>query len=257
MDHVITRLLLATLLAASPLSGATGGDGAPSSSPSVAVPEGGHVLTDGVFDDGEWDDAAALRLGGVELLAKRDERYLYLALRFVDGKHSGLDLYLAAAPEVRRLFHVSSELGTKRFEEGSWTDFDWNVRGWVGNPVGYNHDPEHLVIHEPDGFELQLSRAMLAAEGLGGPTLRLAFRLKRPEVEVPEGAEAAKLGEWIVLELAGGSGGSASTGSAAASPAAPSRHLLVIWRPEAHGGPSLGGGAAYLTPNWTNRLDRS
>lgn len=174
--------------------------------PNLAVPEGRHVLADGALDDGEWDDAAPLRLGGVELLAKRDPRYLYLALRFVEGKHSGLDLYLAGQGGARRLFHVSGQLGTKRFADGSWSEYDWDVEGWVGNPVAYvlpEKEGDELVIYEPEGFELQLSREMLAAEGLGANHLRLAFRLKRPEVTVPVGAEEAEPGEWIVLDLSG------------------------------------------------------
>ena len=167
----------------------------------LAVPEGRNVLPDGVFDDGEWEDAAVLPIAGVELLAKRDAHYLYLAIRFVEGKHSGLDLYLASEAGTRRLFHISSELGTKRFAAGEWSAYDWDVRGWVGNPVGIERGAEELVIHEPGGFELQLSREMLAAEGLAGPTLRLAFRLKRPEAMVPEGAEEADLVRWIRLEM--------------------------------------------------------
>lgn len=189
-------VLLPILLAAIPLAAA---DGEPRT---LAVPEGRHVLTDGVFDAGEWNDAAALPLGDVELLAKRDPRYLYLALRFADGKHSGLDLYLAGDSGARRMFHSSSELGVKRREPDGWSEYDWNVRGWVANPVGIVRGTETLVIHEPDGFELQLAREMLAAEGLGGSEIRLAFRLKRPEVTVPEGAEAAEPEEWIVLDLA-------------------------------------------------------
>ena len=199
--HFFACLLSAALVAqAAPAADPESGSAA--SIPGLAVPEGRHVLVDGALDDGEWSDAAALPIGGVELLAKRDERFLYLALRFVDGKHSGLDLYLAASPEVRRMFHISSELGTKRFETGSWSEkLGWDVRGWVGNPVGFDHGSDTLVIYEPDGFELQFSRAYLAAQGLGTPTLRLAFRLKRPELTAPREAEAAPLDDWIVLEL--------------------------------------------------------
>jgi len=204
--HIVTFVVSAALAAGPAPSAEPPGD-APSRI--LEVPEVAGVtpvLTDGVLDDGEWSDAAALPLGGVELLAKRDARYLYLALRFVDGKHSGLDLYLASSPEVRRMFHISSELGTERFEDGHWSERSWNVRGWVGNPIGYNHDPDALVIYEPDGLELQFSRAMLAAEGLGGPGLRVALRLKRPDLTVPEGAEQAPLDEWVELKLPDGAG---------------------------------------------------
>jgi hypothetical protein len=160
------------------------------------------VLPDGVFEAGEWDDAAVLPLDGVELLAKGDARYLYLALRFVEEKHSGLDLYLAAGPEVRRLFHISSELLWKEFAEGTWSEYRRDVRGWTGNPVGFLHEGERVEIHEPDGFELQLARSMLAAQGLGADRLRLAFRLKRPELTVPAGAEAAALEDWLLLTWA-------------------------------------------------------
>ena len=163
------------------------------------IADGRHVLPDGVFDPGEWDDASALALDGVELLAKGDDRYLYVALRFVEETHTGLDLYLAAGAEARRLFHISSELLEKEFERGSWGAYDRDIGGWTGNPVGFLHQDDRIEIHEPEGFELQIARSLLAAEGLGADTLQLAFRLKRPEKTVPEGAEEAALEDWVIL----------------------------------------------------------
>jgi predicted nucleic acid-binding protein len=203
---LIASLLLAVavlIVSPPPPAAASGGGPAPAgTATTLEIPEGRHVLPDGEFEPGEWDDAAVLPLDGVELLAKGDARYLYLALRFVEEKHSGLDLYLAAGPEVRRLFHISSELLWKEFAEGTWSEYHRDVRGWTGNPVGFLHEGERVEIHEPDGFELQLARSMLAAQGLGADRLRLAFRLKRPELTVPAGAEAAALEDWLLLTWA-------------------------------------------------------
>jgi len=180
-----------------PLAGPAGAADDP-----LSVPPGSSVTVDGTFGDGEWADAARRSLpGGIELLAKRDAEALELALRFTDTKHSGLDLYLAVPGGAPRLFHISSELGTKTWADGAWSDFDWNTHGWTGNTIELEVSGKDLTIYEPDGFELRLDRAMLDEAGLGGDTLLLSFRLKRPLLTVPPGAEAAPLEEWLPLHL--------------------------------------------------------
>lgn len=169
----------------------------------LSVPNGHSVTVDGSFGDAEWTDAASRDLpGGIELLVKADAVSLYLALRFTETKHSGLDLYLASPGGTRRLFHISSDLGTKTWEDGAWGEYEWNPVGWSGNVIGFERTEEGLVIFEPDGFELRLDRDMLEDVGLGGETLRMSFRLKRPELTVPPDAAEAPLGDWPVLRLA-------------------------------------------------------
>ncbi len=168
----------------------------------LSVPTGSAVTVDGSFGDGEWADAARRDLtGGVELLAKQEDEFLDLAFRFTGTKHSGLDLYLAAPGGARRLFHISSELGTRTWTDGTWSDFDWSATGWSGNPVEVKVSENALTILEPDGFELRLGRSMLEEAGLGGDTLRLSFRLKRPVLTLPAKVEEAPLEEWLLLRL--------------------------------------------------------
>lgn len=183
-----------TLILVGALAGAADGP--------LTVSRGAPVTVDGSFGEGEWVDAASRDLpGGIELLAKEDAASLDLALRFTETKHSGLDLYLAAPGGARRLFHISSELGTKTWADGAWSDYDWSANGWSGNVIEFEVSEKVLTVFEPDGFELRLDRSMLDEAGLVGGKLLLSFRLKRPLLTVPPGAEAAPLEEWLVLRL--------------------------------------------------------
>jgi hypothetical protein len=175
---------------------------ATASGEAIDVPAGGPVTPDGSFAPAEWSNAAARRVdGGMDFLARRDAGALYLALRFGDQKHSGLDLYLADLDGTRRLFHISSELGTKTWSDGGWSEYDWEVAGWSGNPVEFQVRDDGLTIHEPDGFELRFGLGMLREEGLDLSSLRVSFRLKRPDLTVPPGADEAPLEEWIELRV--------------------------------------------------------
>lgn len=58
----------------------------------VAVPRGAHVLVNGSFGPGEWADAAAVPLDAMhELLVKQDDRYVYVGIRFLGPRHTGLE----------------------------------------------------------------------------------------------------------------------------------------------------------------------
>jgi hypothetical protein len=191
----MSAIVLAPIFLAVLLSATAGGE-------AIDVPAGGSVTPDGTFAPDEWSDAAARRLAGdVDLLVKRDDASLYLALRFGEQKHSGLDLYLADPDGTRRLFHISSELGTKRWSGGTWGDYDWEVAGWTGNPVEFEIRDDGLSIHEPDGFELRLGLDRLRNDGLDLHALRVSFRLKRPDLTVPPGADEAALEQWIELRV--------------------------------------------------------
>jgi hypothetical protein len=177
------------------LAAATAG---PTPAPSVAVPRGTHVLVNGRFASHEWADAAALTLDAEhELLVKRDENWLYLAVRFLGPAHTGLDLFLASEDGRQRRLHVSSALGDSTFSEGAWSEMRWGENdAWTANAIGSVVEEGRTRFLAPAGFELQIGLGLLH-----GSTWRCRLHLKRPESKLPPGAGSDRPGTWLSLVL--------------------------------------------------------
>jgi hypothetical protein len=166
-------------------------------SPPVKVARGTHVLVNGYFAQGEWSDATAVNLdGNHKLMVKQDDRYLYLAIEFLQQKHSGLDLALASPPGEPLGLHVSSALGTRTYRSEGWTDYDWRAEQWSANVVGTISDGGKMRVLEPDGFEVQINRSLL-----GGSELFVRIELKRPAVIFPADSRDGDTAGWIRLVL--------------------------------------------------------
>jgi len=105
--------------------------------PSGVIARYGSTPTiDGVFEDGEWDDAEVVQVGKNEQFrVKHDSSNLYFAFN-----HDGGNLYFSDAKGMRVL-HASMQLGSAEYEiSGSLTHslekaFDWQLFGLQNNSV--------------------------------------------------------------------------------------------------------------------------
>ncbi len=129
------------------------------------------------------------------LLAKRDERHLFLGVSFLGVAHTGIDLYFAAGEEPARKLHVSSALGESEYLNNAWSDMVWgeNTR-WTANSIGSVYREGRTEYLAPHGFEFQIRTSELSAS-----QWRVLIHLKRPELVLPAGADPSRPDQWLVL----------------------------------------------------------
>ncbi|MBP7866726.1 MAG: hypothetical protein KA419_12340 [Acidobacteria bacterium] len=186
---------------------------------SPVVPLGPSILVNGFVGVDEWRGALGLPLDPeVELKAREDSRYLYLAVVFKGARHTGLDLYLTTR-DGRAMLHVSSALGERAMEDNHpskagpiedthpaaikdthalthalelvWGRNCW----WTANPVCVTWEDGKQAVVAPEAFEFQLDRARLGRE------VALLIHLKRPDKTLPAGASPDVPDHWLRLKL--------------------------------------------------------
>jgi hypothetical protein len=188
MHGLVLSLLLLTSVPAAP---------APEAPPATRVPPGRHVLVNGSFAPGEWADAAAVPLdSGHVLRVKQDAEYLYLAIEFLQQKHTGLELFLGSAAGPPHAFHVSSALGSRTWGPEGWSEMAWQAEHWGANVIGTISGDGKMKLLEPNGFEIQLTKSQLR-----GGELAVRIELKRPAAVFPAGSRDDDPKGWLRLLL--------------------------------------------------------
>ena len=162
----------------------------------ISVPDGRYVLVNGLIAAGEWDGSARVVLDAeTQLLARKDRDHLFLAIVFKGPRHTGVDLYLRTKG-LTRMLHVSSALGERTREGGSWSAIAWGRNSWwTANTIGMVAEDGQRRFLEPDAFEFQIARTAL------GDAAELFVHLKRPEKRLPAGASETADGGWARLLL--------------------------------------------------------
>ncbi|MCP4154145.1 MAG: hypothetical protein GY757_40845 [bacterium] len=161
------------------------------------VPEGGHILVNGIFEDLEWNDALKKDLDeNLKLILKQDKQYIYIGIRFMKVKHTGIDFFLSDSKGNRVMMHISSALSESRWDGTKWMESTWGLnRLWSGNVTClYIADGKRRVV-EPDGFEFQIDKKMLP-----GKSWSLMMKLKRPSKTFPEKAVDSDTVHWFNLK---------------------------------------------------------
>ena len=96
------------------------------------IPRGSAVMIDGKLSPGEWSDAQRMNLAdGIDLLIKRHERFLLLAIVFPHAKYGFTDLIFNGTLDL----HASAKLGERTRGVGNaWPEWSWwNNDRWTAN----------------------------------------------------------------------------------------------------------------------------
>ena len=186
MLPVLFLSALLTLLHAAP-SGAT------------VIPRGAHVLLDGRLGPGEWTDAARIALSrGDELLVKRDDRYLYIAVRAATPELYGVDLYGDQGGESILNFHASAKLGEREGKGSEWPDWSWwNNRDWSAN-VARGDDFEKRQFRRDEAKELQIALTRFRTKTL---FVSVDVQSRSGTTTLPEKGTTRGERTWVPLEL--------------------------------------------------------
>jgi hypothetical protein len=162
----------------------------------VRIPRGKNILPNGQFAPDEWRDSIEVKATeGIALFFKQDGVYLYLGIKFLAEMHTGIDLYLAELGGPRKKLHVSAALGEAEWKDGSWTDIQWGKNAlWTANGIGLISENGERKVVPLEGFEFQISRALLP-----GNKWLLYFHLKRPDLFYPHAAGTEQTEDWLQI----------------------------------------------------------
>ena len=123
-------------------------------------------------------------------------QYLYLAVEFLQQKHTGLELFLGFSSGEPTALHVSSALATRVHGPNGWSSHEWRAEQWGANVIGTISDGGGMRFLEPDGFEVQVSKALLR-----GQDLFVRIELKRLALVLRPGSSDHEPRSWIHLTL--------------------------------------------------------
>ncbi|MCP4221207.1 MAG: hypothetical protein GY765_41660 [bacterium] len=161
------------------------------------VPEGGHILVNGVFEDAEWNDALEKKLDeNMKLLLKQDKQYIYIGIRFLKVKHTGIDFYLSDSKGNRVKLHISSALSETRWKGTQWQEATWGRNSlWTGNVTCLYFLEGKRKVVEPEGFEFQIDKKLFP-----GKFWSMMMNLKRPKKTFPAKATDNDTVNWFALK---------------------------------------------------------
>ena len=164
----------------------------------ISIPFGSNILPNGKFSKNEWTDADSCLLGdSIKFCLKLDEEFVYLALKFLQEKHTGIDLYLADSETNLKNLHISSALGERNFKDNKWEKFGWGENIFcMGNSIGSVFADGKMTYLDPDGFEFQIDKTMFKRK-----TWFLRIHLKRPEYIFPISTENNNIENWFWINL--------------------------------------------------------
>ena len=141
------------------------------------VPYGGTVMVDGMKTEKTWIYPASFETGlsnRVAMWLIQDSGFVYICLKDLDTTHTGIDLYLDDMNGNRRLLHVSTALGEKKWQDSSWSDFEWGANSfWTANVIQSIYRDGKMEYLAPECFEFQISKAYFPAR-----TFKIMVHLK-------------------------------------------------------------------------------
>jgi len=163
------------------------------------IPYGSHILTNGILESTEWSDSKILQIdSNILFYIKQDSVFLFIGIKFIKERHSGVDLYLGYEPDKIIMMHISSTLAYRQYNNTKWSEISWSQQTfWTANAVGifYENQGKAKII-EPEGFEFQIYKGYLNSK-----LISLRFHLKRPERIYPINSLENVITEWYRFKL--------------------------------------------------------
>lgn len=162
----------------------------PAADPSVeiAVPEGNGmpVLIDGVFQEGEWDDALQVQVSDTVVLSfKKFKGHLFIAMQCKGIVVPVANLFFSPDDSTIYQLHVSAQLGERILRPGTADEEDpaylWgSTEGWYSNEIRWDVRKQQYLIDSAgvdDGEAL--ARTRFPNDALEFQILRSKFGVDR------------------------------------------------------------------------------
>ncbi len=190
---------------------------------SIKVPEGNGVpvLLDGLFSEGEWEDAEKIEIHpNVSLYLKKYKGHVFVGIKIAPFRISVVDMFLSPDGKSIHHLHASAQIGERIVHEdsGPWDNppFVWgNSADWYANEIRWDNgkmqelmkqgksrdEAQGMSYFKYDGFEFQIKRSKFPAD-------RWLFRIEVPmapdfdkPIIYPPGTAMKITKGWIMLEL--------------------------------------------------------
>jgi hypothetical protein len=185
----------------------------------VVVPDsdGDPVLVDGLFTEGEWDDAAKIDAGGgVTLLFKQEAGHVFIGVMCPRLQTPVVDLFIQTPGEHPHQLHASAQIGERLVGGGEDVPFVWGRSpDWQANEVRWDQarreqlvaegmdqdEAQRKTIFPYQGFEFQIRHRKL-----GGTEWRLRVEVPSfPDYDTPlvfpAETEVGNTDGWLRLKL--------------------------------------------------------
>ena len=102
----------------------------------IRVPQASSaVMIDGVFSQGEWQNAISVDVPGTaKLYFQRSVDFVYIAVQYTNSPSGIVDLYLSPREGEVYDLHASAKLGERQLRGTTFSDWSWwNNRDWTAN----------------------------------------------------------------------------------------------------------------------------
>jgi hypothetical protein len=190
----------------------------------IVVPEekGKQMVTDGMFSNGEWDDALSYPIAGnYNIYFKADSEILYIGLKS-DKRIGELVCEIRITSNEREVFllHVSGALGEGISGFPATTKFDLNNnKNWEANflkadslkkaawiAAGSPNDKYDDIYNKRDGIEFKIYRKKFTGNSLKFTIgwIRVEVKAKKIDKRIynyPENAGLRNVNNWVELIL--------------------------------------------------------
>lgn len=189
---------------------------------SIRIPEGDGepVLLDGLFSEGEWEDAEKIDIHpNVSLYLKKYKGHVFVGIKIAPFRISVVDMFISPDGKSIHHLHASAQIGERivHANSGPWDNppFIWgNSVDWYANEIRWDNEKmqelmkqgkssdeaQGMSYYKYDGFEFQIKRSKF-------PSDRWLFRIEVPmapnfdkPVIYPAGTAMKSTEGWIALE---------------------------------------------------------
>lgn len=168
-------------------------------------PTSSAVMIDGVFSEGEWQQAVSVDVPGTaRLYFQRSADFVYIAVQYTNSPSGIVDLYLS--PREREIFdlHASAKLGERQLSANTFPDWRWwNNHDWTANISRVDSFEQRTFLPTPiREYQIRHSR-------FGSNAWRVRFELTamgpnnetQAHVIFPHGTTDTSTAGWLELNL--------------------------------------------------------
>ena len=174
--------------------------------PIIKVPQNSPaVMIDGVFSEGEWQNAALMEVPNTaRLYFQQSSEFVYIAVVYTNSPSGIVDLYLSPRDGEVYDLHASAKLGERQLHGNRFPDWNWwNNREWTANISRVESFEKRSFLPAPIR-EYQIRRSRFDSA-----VWRLRFELTAMKanndiastIVFPPGTTITSTDEWLLVTL--------------------------------------------------------